>query len=82
MKALSVIEAEVQAQLCVQFWDETEVLEIDQFVFYRSPEALDEHIVYSSAFAIHADLDPVSLQDRCEIDAIKCLSLRLVGAPP
>jgi hypothetical protein len=38
-------------------------MQIDLFVFDRLPQPLDEHVVAPGTAAIHADLDPVPLQD-------------------
>ena len=38
-------------------------LEIDFFVFQTSPKSFHEYVVQRSTFAVHADLDPVLLED-------------------
>jgi hypothetical protein len=37
-------------------------VELDFFVFDGSPEALNDHVVSPTAFAVHADLDLVVFQ--------------------
>jgi hypothetical protein len=44
-------------------------VEIDLLVFEAAPQSLDEDVVHEAALAIHADRDPVTLQDAGEIVA-------------
>ncbi len=49
-------------------------LEVDFFVFDRTPEPLNEHLVAPRALAIHRDVDLSLLQHRREVDGGKLRS--------
>ena len=57
MRSAGIVEAEVTADRCAGLGDCVVGLQINFFVFDRSPQALDEHIITPRSFAIHADGD-------------------------
>src|ERR1700687_5455494 len=62
-----IVEMEVAIQLREQIEAAGEVAGIDEFVFQRAPEALDENVVQSEASSIHADRDAAPLQRRQKV---------------
>ena len=72
MGALTIEEVEIPAERGARFGDGVVGLEVDLLVLHRFPEPLDEHVVAPRALAVHADGDPVLLEDAGE---------RLAGDP-
>src|SRR5277367_6668586 len=66
MRALSIVEVEIEAKRRASLCDRVVGFEIYLFVFHGFPEALDEDIVAPGALAVHADGDPVREQDAGE----------------
>src|SRR5271168_1620042 len=66
MGTLTIEKVEVPAQRSARFCDGVVSLEIDLLVLHRSPQPLDEHVVAPGALAVHADGDPVLLEDAGE----------------
>src|SRR5271157_1540365 len=66
MRALTIEKVEIPAQRRARLGDGVVGLEVDLLVLHRSPEPLDEHVVAPSALAVHADGDPVLLEDAGE----------------
>lgn len=63
MRALVILELEVDVQSCFQVWGVRIVREVDVLVLDRAPQPLDEDIVQSPPPDVHADLDGISFQD-------------------
>src|SRR5450759_1824777 len=57
MRPAGIVEAEVTADRGTRLGDRVVCLQINFFVFDRSPQALDEDIVAPGALAVHADGD-------------------------
>src|SRR5271165_3087826 len=66
MGALTIEEVEIPAQRRARLGDGVVGLEVDLLVLHRPPEPLDEDVVAPGALAVHADGDPVRLEDAGE----------------
>src|ERR1035441_4055068 len=67
VRALVVVKVEVAIQRREQVQAAGEVAGVDEFVFQRAPQALDENVVQGAASPIHADRDAALLQRRQKI---------------
>ena len=57
MRALGIVKLEVTPDLASGFAHRLVGVQVDVFVFERTPQPLDENVVSPPAFAIHTDLD-------------------------
>ncbi len=69
MRPALVVEIDVTSDAAPRFGDAVIRVQVDCLVLDRLPESLDEYVVTPASFAIHADRDPVSLQQIREITA-------------
>src|SRR5439155_801662 len=69
MRPCSIVIADPGADAGPGLASRLESMEIDAFVFERSPQPFDEHIVHPAAFAAHRDADTVALQHLGEGEA-------------
>src|SRR5205807_10009547 len=73
--ALLVVEVEPSADTALGFGHSRVGIEVDFLVFETAPQPLDKDVVHASAFAVHADRDPVVLQSAGEVVAGKLAAL-------
>ena len=78
MWAFVAIEFEVINQSFMTIGSGVVTLQINVFVFQRSPEPFDEDVVEGSATTIHADLNPACKQSfcvrtACELNTLICV---------
>jgi len=75
MNPLRVVEEKVFVQASTGFGDSQIIMEVNLFIFDRSPKALQEDIIKDPAPAIHTDADTLSFQNSREICAGKLRTL-------
>ena len=85
MPAFTIVEPEIVSNTQPGLCNRIVRLEVRLLVFQAAPQAFYEHIVYSTTFAVHADLDASLLEDACEGIAGKLAALisvlKISGAP-
>ena len=57
MRTFPVIQDKIGFQVFEGITPIPVVLEVDPFIFYRSPKAFDKNIILEAATSIHADFD-------------------------
>ena len=62
MKALPIVEPEISLQPVTRLLHRLITVEINLFVFHRSPQPFHKNVVKGSASPIHADPDPRALK--------------------
>ena len=67
MKTFVVIEIEVRSQASKQLRDCFIAIQVNMFIFDRTPQTLNEDVVESSPAAVHADANARLLQAHGEI---------------
>ena len=63
MRPAGVVEGEIARESRGRCGDGVVGVQVDLFVFDRAPEAFDKDVVAPAALAIHADADPVLLEE-------------------
>jgi len=74
MKAFLVVPVEIDRQAFFCFGDTRVIVEIDLFLFHRSPETFQKGVIQGSPPPIHTDSDGMGLQ---KIDEVLC---RMLGS--
>lgn len=69
MRPVGVVVPDPAGKAGAAFRSCLECVQIDAFVFERSPQAFDKHIVHPAPASIHADADVRVLQRRRESKA-------------
>ena len=76
---LMIVEMKVAGQRLKHFLAALEIAGIDQFVFQRTPQAFDEHVVQGTSAAVHADGNGALLERSQELGGGELRAL--IGIP-
>lgn len=63
MWALMIVKMKVGCEPCIERRDSGITVEINVFIFHRTPQPLNKDVVQSAAFPIHTDADLCGFQD-------------------
>jgi len=77
VRAQVVVEAEKRVELGMGVDQRDVVFKIDLVIFYRAPQALDEHVVQRPAPAVHRDFGRPAFEDAQPLGAGELTALVL-----